>query len=75
MELYNALPVFRSTYDLLLAYFRFTKEFGKEYKYTLGERLKKETNESLTARKHYSTAAGATQGYKHMHANLYTHLN
>jgi len=29
----------------LLAIFRFTKEFGKEYKYTVGESLKKETIE------------------------------
>jgi hypothetical protein len=32
----------------LLAIFRFTKDFGKEYKYTVGESLKKETIELLT---------------------------
>ena len=41
MALYIDLPVYKSAYDLLLAIFRFTKEFGKEYKYTVGERLKK----------------------------------
>ncbi len=49
MALYSDLPVYKSTYDLLLAIFRFTKDFGKEYKYTVGESLKKETNETLTA--------------------------
>jgi len=49
MAIYSDLPVYKSTYDLLLAIFRFTKDFGKEYKYTVGERLKKETNETLTA--------------------------
>ena len=48
MALYSDLPVYKSTYDLLLAIFSFTKEFGKEYKYTVGERLKKETIELLT---------------------------
>ncbi len=42
MALYSDLPVYKSTYDLLLAIFRFTKDFGKEYKYTVGESLKKE---------------------------------
>jgi hypothetical protein len=48
MALYSDLPVYKATYDLLLAIFRFTKDFGKEYKYTVGESLKKETIELLT---------------------------
>ena len=48
MALYSDLPVYKSTYDLLLAIFRFTKDFSKEYKYTVGESLKKETIELLT---------------------------
>jgi hypothetical protein len=43
MAQYNELPVYKATYDLLLAIFQFTKEFSKEYKYTVGESLKKET--------------------------------
>jgi len=45
---YSELPVYKATYDLLLAIFQFTKEFSKEYKYTVGESLKKETIELLT---------------------------
>jgi len=48
MALYSDLPVYKSTYDWLLAIFRFTKDFSKEYKYTVGESLKKETIELLT---------------------------
>ncbi len=48
MALYSDLPVYKATYDLLLAIFQFTKEFGKEYKYTIGESLKKETIDLLT---------------------------
>ena len=48
MALYHELPVYKATYDLLLGIFRFTKEFGKEYKYTVGESLKKETIALLT---------------------------
>ena len=55
MALYSELPVYKATYDLLLAIFRFTKDFGKDYKYTVGESLKKETIEknqrTLTASK------------------------
>jgi hypothetical protein len=43
MALYSELPVDKATYDLLLAIFRFTKDFGKEYKYMVGKSLKKET--------------------------------
>ena len=45
---YDELPVYKSTYDLLLAIFQFTKNFSIEYKYTVGESLKKETIELLT---------------------------
>lgn len=48
MALYSELPVYKSTYDLLLAIFNFTKDFSKAYKYTVGDSLKKETIELLT---------------------------
>lgn len=48
MALYSDLLVYKATYDLLLGIFRFTKDFGKEYKYTVGESLKKETIDLLT---------------------------
>jgi hypothetical protein len=38
----------KATYDLLIAIFRFTKDFSKDYKYTVGESLRKETIELLT---------------------------
>jgi hypothetical protein len=47
MKLHSDLPVYKSTYDLLLGIFEFTKSFSKEYKYTLGESLKKETIDLL----------------------------
>ena len=45
---YDELPVYKATYDLLLEVFRFTKTFSKEYKYTVGESLKKETMDLIT---------------------------
>ncbi len=48
MATYDELPVYKATYDLLLEMFRFTKDFNKEYKYTVGECLKKETVELIT---------------------------
>ncbi len=48
MTTYNNLPVYRASYDLLLDLFRFTKDFSREYKYTLGESIKKETVEMIS---------------------------
>jgi hypothetical protein len=41
MTLYNELPVYKATYDLLLSVFEFTKLINKEYKYTIGESREK----------------------------------
>jgi len=38
----------KASYDLLQEIFRFVKNFSKEYKYTVGESLKKETIDLLT---------------------------
>jgi len=43
MAIYNTLPVYKTSYDFLVAIFQFTKHFDREYKYTLGEDMKKET--------------------------------
>lgn len=48
MAQYSELPVYKATYDLLLAIFQFTKDFSKEFEYTVGERLKKEIIELIT---------------------------
>jgi hypothetical protein len=45
MGLHNELPVYKACYDLLIEIFQFTKDFSKEYKYTVGESLKNETIE------------------------------
>lgn len=47
MALYNDLPVYKSSYDLLIEIFQFVKNFNKEYKYTVGEKLKNETLEMI----------------------------
>ena len=43
MATYYNLPVYKKSYDLLLEIFKLTKDFSREYKYTIGEELKKET--------------------------------
>ena len=47
MALYDELPVFKAAYDLLLDIYRFSSTLTREYKYTLGEKLKNETLELL----------------------------
>ncbi len=42
MATYDNLPVYKSSYDLLLLVFKVVKEFTKEYKYTLWDTIKKE---------------------------------
>ena len=48
MAQYSELPVYKATYDLLRAILQFTKDFNKEYKYTVGESLKKDTIKLIT---------------------------
>ena len=48
MSLHYDLPVYKASYDLLLEIFKFTKDFSKEYKYTIGEKLKNETIDLIT---------------------------
>ena len=47
MATYDNLPVYKASYDLLIEIFEFSKHFTREYKYTLGENLKKETIELI----------------------------
>ena len=42
MALYYDLPVFRDVYKLILKIFDYTKDFPKEYKYTLGQDMKRD---------------------------------
>ncbi len=42
MALYYDLPVFKDVYRLILKLFEYTKDFPKEYKYTLGQDIKRD---------------------------------
>ena len=42
MALYYDLPVYRDTYRFKLKIFECTKDFSKEYKYTLGQDMKRD---------------------------------
>ncbi|MFH1505202.1 MAG: four helix bundle protein [Candidatus Omnitrophota bacterium] len=47
MALYTTLPVFKKGYDLLIEIYKMTSSLSREYKYTIGEKLKNETLELL----------------------------
>lgn len=47
MAHYDNLPVFKAAYDLLLALFRSSHNLQREYRYTIGEKLKGELAELL----------------------------
>ena len=42
MVLYTELPVYGDIYQLILKIFEYTKDFPKEYKYTLGQDMKRD---------------------------------
>ena len=42
MALHTSLPVYRDVYKLILKIFEVTKDFSKEYKYTLGQDMKRD---------------------------------
>ncbi len=42
MALYYDLPVFKEVYQLILKIFEYTKDFPKEYKYALGQDMKRD---------------------------------
>ena len=43
MALYYNLPVYRDTYKLILKIFEYSKDFPKDYKYTLGQDMNRDT--------------------------------
>jgi len=47
MALYYYLPVYKTSYDLLLAIFQLSNNFSREYKYTIGQDLKKISTEMI----------------------------
>jgi four helix bundle protein len=48
MANYIELPVYKASYDLLLQVFNLTHNLNREYKYTLGEKLKNEITDLLS---------------------------
>ena len=44
MALYYELPVYREVYELILMIDACAKDFSKEYKYTLGQDMKKDAS-------------------------------
>jgi len=47
MTIYNHLPVYKASYELFLEIFKTVKDFNREYKYTIGENIKKESIEMI----------------------------
>lgn len=47
MALYDQLPVYKVSYDMLLRLYLLTKNMDRDYKFTLGERIKNESTELL----------------------------
>jgi hypothetical protein len=48
MAVYSNLPVFKASYDLVLEVFMMCKSLPKDYKYTVGERLKNQLTDLMS---------------------------
>ena len=70
MATYNHLPVYKVSYDLLVELFRFTKDFTREYKYTIGESIKKELE-----RKNIEVKAGGWKSIAEEAPGVYKDVN
>jgi uncharacterized protein YpuA (DUF1002 family) len=49
MTIYNNLPVYKCSYDLLLQTFEIVTKFNKQYKYTLWDKIKNEIIDLITS--------------------------
>ncbi|MFA5086359.1 MAG: four helix bundle protein [Candidatus Paceibacterota bacterium] len=47
MSTYTSLAVYKASYDFLILLINLTKNFDREYKYTIGENVKKEAMEMM----------------------------
>jgi len=47
MVTYDNLPVYKASYDLLLGLFHTTAQLERDYRFTIGEQIKKETIEMM----------------------------
>ena len=47
MAIYSSLPVYKDAYQLMISLYGFTKNMSREYKYTLGERIKNESTDLI----------------------------
>jgi hypothetical protein len=61
MSNYYHLPIYKEAYGLLMYIFKAVKEFDREYKHTVGERLK---NECLDIMKNIYQASRAEKEHK-----------
>ena len=63
MALYYDLPVFKDVYKLTLLIYSLTKDFSKEYKYTLGQDLKKDVMVLMRSIYRANKAQNKQKGY------------
>lgn len=61
MAQYHHLPIYKLTYDLLLRIMQVTKDYPREYKHTLGQKLKDEIIDLVVLIYKANTAKDKTQ--------------
>ena len=64
MAQYQHLPIYKQTYDILLRTMAATKDFPREYKYTLGQKIKDELIELVVMIYRANSAADKSAAYR-----------
>ena len=77
MAQYQHLPIYKLTYDLLLRIMQVTKNFPREYRHTLGQKLKEEIIELVVMIYKANTAkkSWVHNGYMTNAILLYRYIN
>jgi len=70
MAVYSNLPVFKASYDLVLEVFTLCAHLSKDYKYTVGERLKNELMSLMTGIYEANLADGKTEVLQQCRRNV-----
>lgn len=58
MAIYENLPVYKHAYDLLLDIYKMSKNLSRDYRFTIGEELKKRVMDLMVCIYHANSSAG-----------------
>ena len=70
MAQYNHLPIYKASYDLLIELIQVTKNYPREYRYSIGEKMDKELMELIINIYKANSAKDKTEHIKNILENI-----